>query len=533
MPAASANRKLAQTVLEQALAWGAREFVVCAGSRNSPLVLPLLEARGKGILRVWHHYDERAAAFFALGLAKRDGRPVAVVTTSGTAAAELLPATIEAHYSGIPLVLLTADRPKRFRATGAPQAIEQAGLFGPYVEACLDAEEAVDFPVGFPWNRRGPIHLNPGFEEPEPDFGPFDLTIPPGPNRVGSGTQQGWVGDPTLLSRFVADFTGGTVLLGALEARDRDEVKKFVKILNCPVWAEATSGLRESKILQNCLIRDSEAFFGRKRPHKILRIGGVPSLRFWRDLETRFDIEVLSISRQSFTGLGRVSERIDWLDFSEVFVKNSENHLLSELSEIARIDSLLQSFPESEAAWYRRLSEAIPSEAPLFLGNSLAIRQWNLAASFKNSHPNCHASRGANGIDGQISTFLGVAAGAGESWGIFGDLTALHDLGAPWVLDQLGRDARRRFVVVNNGGGKIFSRLPSLAGAAPEFRDVIENRHGLNFAHWAGLWNLRHVRLSGADSLRDFGDEDVAIEIVPNSEQTEGFWAARQQMLSS
>ena len=141
------NIAAARAVIERVRKLGVVDFCVCGGSRNAPLIAAL----GTGYTFV----DERAAAFFALGRAKRDSRPVAVMTTSGTAAAELLPATIEAYYSGVPLILITADRPARFRGTAAPQSIEQVGLFGVYAATDVDA-----------WNRRTPLHINVEFDEP-------------------------------------------------------------------------------------------------------------------------------------------------------------------------------------------------------------------------------------------------------------------------------------------------------------------------------------------------------------------------------
>ena len=213
----TSNAALASVVLDETLAWGVRDFVVCTGARNAPLVLPLLNA--PETIKLWRHFEERAAGFFALGLAKRDRRPVAVVTTSGTAVAELMPAVIEAHYSGIPLVLITADRPKRFRATGAPQAIEQAHLFGAYSEGCFDVEAAEDFPVGFPWNRSRPIQLNPCFEEPNAEDVAevnWDEAVSRGEEPFEAPVQPSSFPDPTLLGRFVSDFEGGAVLLGEI-----------------------------------------------------------------------------------------------------------------------------------------------------------------------------------------------------------------------------------------------------------------------------------------------------------------------------
>jgi 2-succinyl-5-enolpyruvyl-6-hydroxy-3-cyclohexene-1-carboxylate synthase len=141
------NIAAAREIIERVRGLGVIDFCICGGSRNAPLIAAL--ATG------YTFVDERSAAFFALGRAKRDGRPVAVITTSGTAAAELLPAAVEAFYSGVPLVLITADRPARFRGTAAPQSIEQIGLFGVYAATDIDR-----------WNRRTPLHINVEFDEP-------------------------------------------------------------------------------------------------------------------------------------------------------------------------------------------------------------------------------------------------------------------------------------------------------------------------------------------------------------------------------
>lgn len=145
------NVRRASSLIEDVRASGVTEFCVCAGSRNSPLLAVL----GASDLCLFSFVDERSAAFFALGRIKLHGNPVAVVTTSGTAVAELLPAAVEAFYSGLPLILISADRPARFRGTGAPQSIEQTGIFGVYAEASLET-----------WSRTKPVHVNIEFEEP-------------------------------------------------------------------------------------------------------------------------------------------------------------------------------------------------------------------------------------------------------------------------------------------------------------------------------------------------------------------------------
>jgi 2-succinyl-5-enolpyruvyl-6-hydroxy-3-cyclohexene-1-carboxylate synthase len=141
----------ARRIVELATSLGVEDFCVCAGSRNAPLLAVL----GASDLRLWSFVDERSAAFFALGRAKLTGRPAAVVTTSGTAVAELLPAAVEAHYSATAIIFITADRPARYRGTGAPQAIEQEEIFGTY--ASRDAAT---------WDRARPLHINVEFDEP-------------------------------------------------------------------------------------------------------------------------------------------------------------------------------------------------------------------------------------------------------------------------------------------------------------------------------------------------------------------------------
>ncbi|HYC60876.1 MAG TPA: thiamine pyrophosphate-binding protein [Thermoanaerobaculia bacterium] len=146
------NVHRATRLIDDVRAAGATEFCVCAGSRNSPLLFVL---GNRNDVRLFSFVDERSAAFFAIGRAKLHGAPVAVVTTSGTAVAELLPATVEAYYSGIPLILISADRPARFRGTGAPQSIEQVGMFGAYAETSLAT-----------WSCKRPLHINIEFDEP-------------------------------------------------------------------------------------------------------------------------------------------------------------------------------------------------------------------------------------------------------------------------------------------------------------------------------------------------------------------------------
>ncbi|MDF1825754.1 MAG: 2-succinyl-5-enolpyruvyl-6-hydroxy-3-cyclohexene-1-carboxylic-acid synthase [Verrucomicrobiales bacterium] len=518
------NAELAGATLAYLAGVGVKHVMVCAGARNAPLVTSLLVTRGTAGWRIWHHFDERTASFFALGLGKKSREPVAVITTSGTAVAELLPSAVEAYYAGVPLILVTADRPVVYRGSGAPQAIEQVGIFGSYAPLAIDVQGVSDLDGFRKWNRAEPVHLNLCFEEPSPDdlvshWEPVELPL----LKLESGHD-----DNQSIEAFVTNSKKLIVLLGELEAGWRLPVESFLAGIGVPVWAEATSGLRESERLAGQLIR-MEGGVADLKPREILRIGGVPSLRFWRDLEGCGEIAVMSVSRRPFSGLARLSQLLLIDEFpcwnrGSNSIQISGDPLIEEGFKPAE-QPPLKGFPDSEPAMIRAVSELIPEEALVYLGNSLPIREWNLAASFRPAHPQCFASRGANGIDGQVATFLGLSDAEEESWGIFGDLTALYDLNAPALFAQLTK-ARRRLVIMNNGGGKIFSRLPGLAGLDDASKAVTENHHEQGFKSWAEMWGLRHMTWKAGDPAPVLTDDDVLIEVILDNEATECFWQA-------
>ena len=186
-------------------------------------------------------------------------------------------------------------------------------------------------------------------------------------------------------------------------------------------------------------------------------------------------------------------------------------------------------FPQSECAHLRTLSQKIPAGSALFLGNSLCIRQWNLAAIIGAAETNCHVMRGANGIDGNLSFFYGIGVEFEASWAVVGDLTALYDLAAPWIGGQLPA-GNRRIVIMNNGGGLIFRRLPSLKEMTPQEKPVIENTHDLRFSAWAEQWGMAYRKITqSSDWEVPLPEGDVAVEIVPDAAQSEEFWRAMDE----
>jgi 2-succinyl-5-enolpyruvyl-6-hydroxy-3-cyclohexene-1-carboxylate synthase len=470
------NVERARQTIADARARGAADFCVCAGSRNAPLLAVLSVTPG---IRLFSFVDERSAAFFALGRAKLSGVPAAVVTTSGTAVAELLPAVVEAFYSGTPLIVITADRPARYRGTGAPQCIEQEGIFGPYASASV-------------------THVNVEFDEPLIDADPSPSPSPspnPPPEKAGLGLGRGL----GLVKRPV-------VILGGLASGDRARAKSFALRLQAPVYAEPLSGLREDPDLP--LITAGERMLSRGDFDGVIRIGNVPTLRFWRDLDEKFKaLDVVNISALPFPGLARGDVHpMSALD-DDVEPRPAPRAFFDDDRDKARrINAILYGEPKSELAMFRALSQRIEDGARVYLGNSLPIREWDLAATREARGFTIEANRGANGIDGQLSTFFGQCDAARANVCVVGDLTAIYDMNAPWIVPQLPPELRFEIVIVNNGGGRIFSRVASLAAID---RGLMENEHALHFQQWASMWGI----------------EDRVTELIPDAEASERAWA--------
>ncbi len=499
------QEQLIQQALSTLAHYGVQEVCVAAGARNAPLLAAMLTSSD---LKLWNFFEERSAAFFALGRMMADRRPVAVVTTSGTAAAELLPATIEAYYQGLPLFLLTADRPKTYRGSGAPQAIEQAGLFGIYAQPLGDWD-VTDDPIEFYETRDDrPRHLNVCLDEPlDTNVIGVDFSGTQPPVSVGQG-------EPCTLD---CDL----VLASGMHPADAAEAAPFLAKLGAPIVAEATSNLHGFSILQSLFVCGGERALQSARPTHVLRVGGVPSWRWWRDLEEQPRIRVTHITRSGFSGLAR-SENVQTLSWESVHT--AQCAAPEGACGVLAFEPELEKFPQSEPGWMRQLLKVVPSGARVFLGNSLPIRELNLAVKHAKPGVEFFANRGANGIDGLVSTFLGTAAmHHGESWLILGDLSALYDLAGPWIISQMDHPTLR-IVVINNGGGKIFSRVASLRSLPEAARSVIENRHTLSFEPWARLWGMEYLLTEDAGDLADLLPVPMVIEIRPDPFETEAFW---------
>lgn len=498
------NRKLAIHVIEELIKQGVEEFVLCPAGRNAPFVHLLSHSS----LSCSNWPEERSAAFFALGVARRTNRPVAIFTTSGTASGELLPAVMEAYYSSIPLILVTADRPRRYRGSNAPQSAEQVGLFGVYAPFSFDIEGEERCSL-VEWSGRSPLHLNVCFEEPKDDPFPFSLNM-----ETHSFHNAAPLSNSPALLEWSAKCKKPLVVVSTLAKKTREATVSFLQALGAPVYLEGISGLRNDKRLE-----DLQVVAPRLNQHDaVLRVGGVPTHRFWRDLEDmQGQISVLSITENPFSGLswapfvhtdieGYLRQNLiskSW-DFPEEFYErqNSIRMILQEL---------IEEEPMAEPSLMHNLSLRIPQNALVYLGNSLPIRNWDLTASYHDATLDIQATRGLNGIDGQLSCFFGLCKPKQSNIAILGDLTALYDFAGCWYAKAL--NGNFTIVVVNNRGGQIFSR---------KFQNpAFINPHRLNFEHFAKFWNMPYQLW---EEVPNKGKMNGLIELAPEKEATNRFW---------
>lgn len=503
---------------------GVTEYCVAAGARNAPLLAAL--SQRQPAQKFLHFFDERSAAFFALGRVMAMRKPVAVLTTSGTAVAELLPAVIEAHYQGLSLVVVTADRPSHYRGSGAPQAIEQPGIFGKYVvrEAEIEWQAGQEFQISNDLAiGGGPIHFNVCLEE---GIEATTVDFPPAPMEKSfeeplheshwHDWHEFWNGEGDIM-----------VLAGGIHPDDVAAVRDFLLNLNAPVVMEATSNLTDDTALASLRLHNGEKALTSLKATRVLRLGSVPSWRWWRDLEKRDEVRVLNVSRAPFRGLARSQgvSLVPWGMIQEAGVQVQDSGVQIQGETLKQ---LLETYPNAEPSWMQHLSRIIGAGATVFLGNSLPIREWNLTADAPKNATRFFANRGANGIDGLVSTWLGVSAQARESWLVVGDLSALYDLNAPWIVSQLA-DAKRRIVVINNGGGQIFSGVSWLKQVSDEIKSAMVNPHSMSFEPWARLWGMEYRLFTDWQALQDDDAQSAVWEVRPDVAETEAFWKAWQQ----
>lgn len=474
---------------------GVKDVVVSPGSRSTPMAMVMAEHPD---LRVHIHVDERSAAFFALGMAKASQNPVAILCTSGTAAANYYPAIVEACYARVPLMVLTADRPHELRDVGAPQAIDQIHMYGNHVKWFVEmavpekseemsryartvcaraAATALSAPAG-------PVHLNFPFREPlvpslEAD-NLFEL----------QERQEGYVqikqGVPSL---HVDDFhhfaqrlgnRKGIIVCGSYEQEGFTEaVIQLSEQLQFPILADPLSQLRSGEHDGKNIIDTYDTFLrnvdakNALRPEVILRFGAMPvskALTIYLKENKQAEQWVIdggngwrdpSLLSTSMIYCGEVEFCKGIIEAS--VAKQSSNKFLTNWQELNAFtkECLLKVRdiePLSEGRLFQLLPEILPEGSTLFVGNSMPIRDLDTFFHKNDKGIKIMANRGANGIDGTISTALGAATILEPVYLVVGDLTFFHDLNG--LIAAKLYDLNIKIIVINNNGGGIFSFLP-------------------------------------------------------------------------
>jgi 2-succinyl-5-enolpyruvyl-6-hydroxy-3-cyclohexene-1-carboxylate synthase len=527
-----ANRLWATLIVEELARSGVDFFCVAPGSRSTPLVVALA-ANKKAESLV--HFDERGSAFGALGYARATGRPAAWITTSGTAVANGLPAVVEAATDGVPMILLTADRPPEFRQTGANQTIDQPDIFGDYVRWRFDLpapEEAVDPAMVLTTvdqavyrARRapsGPVHLNLMFREPFiPDPEDLEGELPAPARWLKSGepytryTATRPAVDPDEVERLweaLHPVKRGLVVAGRLSSQKQGEaVLQLAESLDWPLLPDVGSQVRLGVRSENLVpyydaLLTSEPFKEAHHPEAVLHVGGRAVSKRLEQFLTRSQPDPYVVVRENPFRLDpghRVTHSVetDVTDFCAALAKVAERRPPAgaaswrrgwrEASE--KVDSYLDRAFEgikelNEPFVARLISRHVPEGHALVVASSMPIRDLDTFAAADGTIVPVAANRGASGIDGTVATAAGFARGSGRPLTLLiGDLALLHDLNSLAML----RDLPVVVVVLNNDGGAIFSFLP-VARHKAFFEPYFGTPQGVGFEGGTKMFGLAY-----------------------------------------
>jgi 2-succinyl-5-enolpyruvyl-6-hydroxy-3-cyclohexene-1-carboxylate synthase len=520
--------------VDSLVAHGVAHVCITPGSRSTPLTIAFAM---QPAIRPWLHLDERASAFFALGLAKATGRPVALVCTSGTAAANYYPAVTEAHLSGVPLIVCTTDRPPRLRDVGAEQTMPQAGMFGATTRFAQDlpTPHGATYEPGFfatvamravreslgPYP--GPVHLNFPFEEPLIGAGARQQRPAPVIHPIAAGTPGPLASDIEAAVKVLKTSRRPLIVAGPeVPAEAAAPVAALAAALGAPLLADPLSGLRvgghdRSHVMAayDAVLRDRRATLS-CAPDAVVRFGGRPTSKAlnglldaagavhilcepwgsWRVGSVAMDQVLPGDPAASAAMLasalhGHPGANAGWLDAWRARDAGAGS---------AMRHSALEPGPLFEGRVFIELQEALAPGTTVVAGNSMPVRDLDSFTVSDAKPLRFIANRGANGIDGVNSTALGVAAAGGRPTVlVIGDLSFYHDLTGLWAAKRHGLDLT--VVLINNNGGGIFHYLPQAA-----HEDIFETWFGtpgdIEFEHAVRLFGGDYERIDGWEAFR-------------------------------
>lgn len=515
-------------IIDELVRSGVNDVVLAPGSRSAPLAIEAARAHERGELRLHVRIDERSAGFLALGLAKASGEPVPVITTSGTAVANLLPAVEEAHHSGVPLIVLSADRPSELRETGANQTLDQVRMFDSVVRWATDIEaphtgkgqvaywrstiaRAVAV-ARHPW-QRGPVHVNIALREPlVPDADESWVESLDGHDGQSFIDDDGdtvyvvrsWTVDRRItmsvqepIDEILEDIAEGAlperglIIVGDIDdPEDAAAAIELSEACGWPLHSEPSGMARAGKftLAHFSLLTSTPAFVAAHTPDVVVTVGKVGLsrgvLQTVRNARLHLHAEPQRMAtwpdptRSASVVLGsvpappentEVPAASDWLD----------GWLMADALAQRTVEKTLEESVPTGLHVARAIWDAASEDDLIFVASSRSIRDLEAVASVRSDPPRVLANRGVNGIDGVVSTAIGAAishqsVGGGTAFCLIGDLAILHDQNG-LVIGPQEPVPDLVLVVVDNNGGGIFG---SLEQAAPEFADVYERVFG-------------------------------------------------------
>ena len=513
------QQSFAATFVDELAVQGVEFACVSPGSRSAPIAMAL---QRHPRIKVLVHIDERCGSFFAVGLGKASGKPAVVLSTSGTAAAEFHPAVVEAYYSGTPLIVLTADRPPELLDTGANQSVDQQHLYGTSVRWFFDPGVAVEIPnAARLWRGlaaravaeavAGPVHLNLPFREP--------LVPPPGqiPAAETAPSQVVTAGRLLPSQAQVASLASALQraqrpLIVAGELREGERLAPALSRLGLPVLAEPTSQLRRPEA--GGVVESYEALLRagwslQHGPDLVLRLGATPTSRVlnrwlaaaaaptflvdptaaWRD-QDHVATNVLDCEPQPLLEALPTLDRSEWREQWTSAGKRAS----------AAIAATLVTTPLHEGHVVKALASRLPDPGQVFIGSSMPIRAADSFWPLARPQQRFYGNRGASGIDGLVSSGLGVATARNPSPTalLLGDLSLYHDMNGLWALQRHG--IKSTLIVCDNNGGGVFSFLPQ-AEHPDVFEEIFATPLGLDLSQVARLYGLVYSPVSDRSGL--------------------------------
>ncbi len=465
---------------------GVDEVVSCPGGRSANLLNQIVDSKK---FKIETFYDERSAGFYALGRSVESEKPVVLLTTSGSAVANVYPSLLEAKLSEKgQLIYISADRPEEFEKTGAPQTITQNDIF----------------------NRNGIKTITLSDEVKDYDF--RELSYPAHINFHAK--------DPNALRKKPIEVRyESLIIIGSLRKGEKESVLKELKEYQGALVLEPLSNLKASDFPKATVLKFADSFLNKVRIEsfrEVIRIGGVPIIKTWRAAHAHASV----FYWDDYDHQGTIGA--SGLSLSEIAERTADCQNNTELTDrvnrhIEIVESLLEERTQSEISRMRALTKLIPEGSRVFLGNSLPIRDWEYVDYEK--YVNL-GQRGVNGIDGSLAYFLGQLDLEVENWIVLGDLTTLYNLNDFQVLKNL-KDYKIRIVVVNNSGGRIFDKI------FDKNKEFFINEQKVMFSKVALLWEVPYAKTGSSIEK----SQHIMCELVVDPKESLDFYNELEEVI--